>query len=697
MPDRTGSILAADFGSVTTRVVLIDIVDGVYRLVAQGEGRTTIGYPVDDVTVGLRRVLNTITEQTGRKFTHSDDALIIPEQSDRAGVDHFVATASAGRVMRAVLVGLIPGVTLSSAQQAVMRSYVEVVATLHLSDGRDEQGRLNAILLNQPDLIFVAGGTEGGNKGAMLEMMNVVRLAIDLIETPRRPIVIYAGNRDLVPDIRQRFEDLPNLLVAGNVRPGLNDERPDLAAHQLEQAFDWHKEHQGGGFQNIASMSSTGVLPTAQSYATLVRYFAAERKANVLAVDMGSSTAFVVSAVNGLVDTTISTDFGLGYSAPGLLSGADDETFRRWLPFPMHQRERNNYGLNKALRPATIPNNRRDLYIEQAMLRAGIQTLLARARKAWPDVPAEGPLPPINLIIAGGKALTQTGDPVYDAMLILDAVQPAGVTEILADTSGIAPALGATASVVPRAVVQLLQTDALQPLGTVIAPVGQPTPGKTAMTLKLTDENGATFQRDIEGGQFVQLPLPRGSTLELRIRLAGGWTLNGKSRLKQSVSGGAAGLIIDTRGRPLMPSADVAERARQIVHWERQATGHDVPDIPADWLVMPEEDQDDEQVLSLPTPTSRADETTSETDDLDDFLADDEREPEPAASAQRPRRRGLFGRGRKAAEPTLDERLSDLEEFEGLLDDMETREADDTSEEAKPRKRNDGARLRRRS
>jgi hypothetical protein len=53
---QTASFLVADFGSVYTRVVLVDVVEGVYRLVARGQTQTTRGYPFNDVGVGVQRI-----------------------------------------------------------------------------------------------------------------------------------------------------------------------------------------------------------------------------------------------------------------------------------------------------------------------------------------------------------------------------------------------------------------------------------------------------------------------------------------------------------------------------------------------------------------------------------------------------------------------------------------------------------------
>src|SRR5688572_15238523 len=124
--ERSGSILSADFGNVTTRAILIDLVDGVYKLVARGEGRTTAGFPVGDVSVGLKRVAEQMSAVTGRKLLYEDGQLITPEQPDRSGVDHFVATASTGRSLRTVLIGLVPDVSIASGLRAAAGTYIDI-------------------------------------------------------------------------------------------------------------------------------------------------------------------------------------------------------------------------------------------------------------------------------------------------------------------------------------------------------------------------------------------------------------------------------------------------------------------------------------------------------------------------------------------------------------------------------------------
>lgn len=581
---QAGSVLAADFGSVNTRVVLIDLVEGEYRLVARGEGHTTVGYPVDDVSVGLSRVLSIISAATERKFYDDDGRIITPEQDDRSGVDYFLTTASAGRPMRAVLVGLMPDVSLVTALRAVAGAYVETVATLHLADELDEEARLNAILLSYPDLIFISGGVEGGAQSALLEITAVVKLAISLIDPAQRPTVIFAGNSGAVAAIVDQFEGIVPILVAENIRPSMDEENLSSAAEELGAAYTTYKDRQGSGFDIIASMSNTGIQPTSGSYQVITEYYTRTRAENVIAVDFGSGTSIISAGFNKLVDTRINPNLGLGHSAQRLVETVGEDAIAGWLPYVPRPGEIVNYALNKSLRPATIPMNLRDLYMEHAFLRAGIQSLIAGARSTWRGVDPRGPLPEMGLIIGAGSALTHTGYPGFNTMLMLDAIQPEGITEIKADPHALIPALGALSSANPDAVVQILDGKNLEHLGVVINVSGKPTPGKRAIKLKVRTEDGEEFDEEVMGNVIWALPLPATHSLEIEMQLSRGLTVGGKSKLTVTLSGGSAGLIFDTRGRPLPLAATAQERAVQLPQWLHEITGVPLQEIPARWL-----------------------------------------------------------------------------------------------------------------
>lgn len=637
MTTPLSSILAADFGSVHTRAVLVDVVEGQYRLVAYERGLSTLSGSAEDLTVGLANVVRQMERFTGRSFYNPLGQIVTPEDNDRTGVDYFVTTASAGRPLRAVVIGLIPDFSLNSALRAISGAYVEAVAQLHLRDGSSEEDRLNAILLSHPDLIFIAGGVEGGAQRALHELLNVVQLALKITDPSLRPTVIYAGNAALSGKVHQLLGELTTVLVADNVLPSVGDEHFESAELALARAFDEQHEHHDESFQALGEMSSSGILPTAQSYSLVAEYYAKSRQANVIAVDIGSTSTVLVGVFQGQVSTRISTAIGLGHSADRLLEAVGHEAVKGWLPYSPEPYEIQTYALNKVARPATIPLTLRDLHLEHALLRSGLRHMVEEARTFWPGVEAGEPLPPVNLIVVGGSALTNTGSAMYTMLLLADSVQPSGVTEVKADPYGMVPLTGTVARHAPDAVVQLLEGDGLEHLGTLISIEGTPATDRVIASFTLITQDGERVKSKLIGGHLLSLPLPAEHSVELRIRLRRGYRIGGKGRIKLTLSGGKGGILIDARGRTFQPAKEVAARARQLPQWIHEATEDPLRPIPAEWLQR-EGAQDraaaqDEAALNLADLAALGAEPPLEDldDDLFDFDADN-----PDAAFRRP-------------------------------------------------------------
>jgi len=588
---ESSSILAADFGSVYTRVLFIDAVDGVYRLVARAVVRTTAGFPVGDITQGLRAAIEEIQNITGRTLLDEAGGVIFPEGLNRRGVDYFLATASGGRSLRAVLVGLMPGVSLESARHAVEGSYINVVDTLSLKDDRSDEAQLNAVLLADPDLIFVTGGTDGGAVDPLWEVLDVVKLAVASMPQGQRPSIIFAGNSRAALQISEAFEPLTRLFIADNVRPSLEEENLRSAQVRIGQAFDSYKEALGGGYDKVGAMSSIGLLPTAQSYRTVSRFLgkADDDVDNLIVVDVGSASSVLSTYEDRAPEESksqIRTDIGLGTAAAALVESVPMERFRRWLPFSMAKADLLNYALNKGLRPGSVPQNRNELYIEHALLRVGIEEMLYDQRPAW-----RSDMPYIDRIIGVGSALAATGTPGLSAMLLMDALQPHGITELYTDDSGLIAAMGAISYVVPEAVVQLSDPDNLNYLGTVFSLEGNPRYGEKVGEYRIDYPGGDYGEGDITGGAIYLLDLPIGQEATVRVSgLRRGVRINGRGRVRLKVTGGSSGVIIDARGRPIPLEASLADRARYITAWYEFVSGVEHP-TPGDDMLAPVEER----------------------------------------------------------------------------------------------------------
>lgn len=583
-----GSILTADFGNVRTRVNLLDQVDGVYRVVASGEALTTIGFPINDASIGLSRAMLQIEEGTGRRMVNRDGRLISPEDMDRSGVDVVVATATIGRPLRTVLIGLVPVMSVISGQRATEGTYVELIDTLTLDDNRTAQDQMNAIILARPDLLFIVGGTEAGAEDAVIEAARPARLAAALMPRDHRPLVVYAGNSQIASGIEAFFENIAQVFIADNVRPSVDIEMLDSAQAQLATAYDSLAGRTGAGFGEVGALSRVGIQPTAQSSSLIAEYFGATA-GDTLVVDVGSATSTIAASVRGVASTSIRTDIGLGHSAPGALRAAGIDAVRRWLPFEASDAEIIGYALNKSGRPGHVPETLRALYLEHALLRAALRELLNGARPAWtPDTAFDdpnAPLPPLARLIGAGAGLAATGRPGMTAMLMLDAMQPLGGARLLYDPTGLIAGLGALARFNPEIVVQILDAGAIPSIGMSYSLSGIPRAGVPAVEVTMTREGGARERFVVDGGAIGVFPLAMGERAAVTVRaVARGASFGGRGRIQATIDGGDAGLIIDTRGRPLPLALDVAARADQMAAWMAQATGDALRPIPLEWL-----------------------------------------------------------------------------------------------------------------
>ena len=72
MKNDLNVILATDCGSTTTKAILIEYIDGEYRLTYRGEAPTTVEAPFEDVTCGVLNSIIELEELSGRKILDND-------------------------------------------------------------------------------------------------------------------------------------------------------------------------------------------------------------------------------------------------------------------------------------------------------------------------------------------------------------------------------------------------------------------------------------------------------------------------------------------------------------------------------------------------------------------------------------------------------------------------------------------------
>jgi hypothetical protein len=569
------TLMAVDVGSVNTRASLFDAVEGRYCLVATGRAPSTVGPPLFDALEGVRQALEQLQSITGRDFLDEQDALIKPIRLDGSGVDAFTVCTSAGPSVRTVLVGLMPGVSLDSARRLAASSYMNVMVEISLLDGRKDEERIDAIIAARPHLILILGGTNAGATDSVLRLVKAVGLAVSLMPEDQLPGIVFAGNEQLSAEVSEIFHNYPSVALLPNLRPNLEQE--DLGPVHMRLA-EFIADLRSGhviGYEELDDWASGTLMLSADAFGRVMTYLSEVHGGakGVLGVDLGASHTTIASAFDGNPQLCIQSDLGLGASLPGLLNHRSMSDIMRWLPMDLAEGVVLDYIYNKALHSRTVPVELDELYIEFALARELISTALEEARRSWPADRISGSslLPAMEPIIAGGSALSHTPHPGYAAIALLDALQPVGVSTLVLDPYGLAPGLGAIASLAPIVTVQVLGSGSFISLGTVIAPSGRGRPGRSMLRYELTnDRTGERMKGEVKVGQLVALPLRPGETGRMVVRpergFSVGFGLGGRGgRLR--VTGGAVGLIIDGRGRPLRLPHDPARRMESNRRW----------------------------------------------------------------------------------------------------------------------------------
>lgn len=579
------SIVAIDIGTVYTKAVLIARVEGAYRFIARAESVTTAEAPWSDVAVGTRHALEKLSSAAGRRLLNERGDLATPQQPDGSGVDACVVTASAGKPLSVVLAGLAGEWSLESLRHAALGTYTTLAAEIALSGGSRRAGRsiaddrIQRIYDARPDVVCISGGTDGGAERPVLELVEAAKFAARFLEVAgSRPRILFAGNAKLKPRVAETVGDAADFLQIDNVRPGLDVENVGPLQVELETMYTTHKMGRIAGLATISAWSKPSImLPTARAFGHVAQYLSAENtKTGVLGVDVGGSTTTVAAAFGGQLYTTLRSDVGASFLAR-FVDEIGWESVARWLDFEVSEGDIRAFAANKELRPGTIPQDTSELRIEQALAREVIRATLRAARGAWPrgtGIPrfSDSHVPLFEPIIGAGGILARAPRPGQAALLMLDAIEPVGVTTLVLDVYGLAAALGAAALAEPLIAVQTLEQGALMHLATVVAPLGamRARAGEVVVNVRLSYESGGTIEDDIKAGSLSVLPLSPGQKAVMQLRPRVGIDIGrgaGRGGKPTEITGSALGLIVDARGRPLGVSPDPKRRREQMKSW----------------------------------------------------------------------------------------------------------------------------------
>jgi uncharacterized protein (TIGR01319 family) len=584
-------ILATDVGSTTTKARFFHKKDGEWRFLVAGEAPTTVEAPYEDVTMGVQNAVREVEELTGHRLLAGDGGgLIVPYENGR-GVDLYVTTSSAGGGLQMMVAGLIKTMTAESANRAALGAGAIVMDVIARDDGRQPYQKIQRIRNLRPDMILLAGGTDGGASSHVMEIAELIKAAEP---KPRLGVayelpIVYAGNKSLRDEINDLMEQGFALQMVDNIRPVLEVENTEPARRAVHELFMEHVMSHAPGYTKLMKWTDIDIMPTPAGEGMAIQLIADTFKKNVLGVGLGGATTNVYSIFQDRFVRSVSANLGMSYSVTNVMKEAGIENIMRWIPFNLDAEAVASRLMNKMIRPTTIPQTLEDLMVEHSVareaLRLGLEhhkTIATRLKGVqlkrtisdmFDQEVAETYINMMDIdIVAGTGGLLSHAPRRVQSMLILsDAWQVEGITRMFQDSVFMMPHLGVLSTVYKEAAWNIFDKDCLVRLGTNVAAAGTGTPGQKVMHVELDMPDGETIEEDLKFGDLVLIKLPDRAEADIRIKPEKGFDVGGGpgEDLESTVTGGVAGVMLDARGRPLVLPPEDDERKELLLNWFR--------------------------------------------------------------------------------------------------------------------------------
>jgi len=302
-----------DFGSTFTKVMIVDLLNA--KVVARSKAVSTVN---TDVMIGLENALNQLN-------------LSVNSLSEGKFKYKFACSSAAGG-LKMIAIGLVPELTAEAAKRAALGAGAKVLKvysyelTLH---------ELEEIEQYSPDIILLAGGTDGGDRKTILH--NAKILAKSKLNVP----IIVAGNKEASDEVERILRaGGKDVRVTENVMPELGELNIEPAKEVIREVF-MERIVEAKGLGKAKELVDI-LMPTPAATLKAAKLLAEgteeeEGLGEILVIEIGGATTNVYSIAEGkptqhrtiwkglkepYAKRTVEGDLGVRVSAEALLSAA---------------------------------------------------------------------------------------------------------------------------------------------------------------------------------------------------------------------------------------------------------------------------------------------------------------------------------------------------------------------------------------
>lgn len=357
-------VLLIDFGSTYTKITVVDL--DREEIMGTAASGTTIG---SNIMEGLNQALAQIPEpEGGWNFVRK------------------LACSSAAGGLKMIASGLVKELTAEAARRAALGAGARILQIFSYELTAQD---LEKIVAAKPDILLLAGGTDGGNKEILLK--NAERLS----ELPISLPVVVAGNKVASPQAAELLKRRhAPVVVADNVMPELNVLDVESARKAIRDLF-LNNIIQAKGLDKAEEFIERVLMPTPAAVLSAAELLAEgygneEGLGELVIVDVGGATTDVHSIATGdpskpgvmlkglpepHAKRTVEGDLGMRYSAEALVEASG----RRLTQYLGWSVEEVNAQLEICKKePWWVPKNEREIQFDTGMGRMAVELAVKR-------------------------------------------------------------------------------------------------------------------------------------------------------------------------------------------------------------------------------------------------------------------------------------------------------------------------------
>lgn len=560
----SSATLVADVGTFSTRVSLLERVEGEFRLAGAARVPSTIDPPVSDVMLGISRALTELERATG---WHAGN-----EEVNR------LAVTSVGLTAVTSVLSLGSNRALNALLESLQSLPITPIDIFDLNNRPpDAYQFVYQRLIETPlDVLVVLGSdTDKDWEAEIARIGEIIRNVLSVHRNAWNLTVVFVGSGAHAQSLRTFLGERAPLRHM-DLDPAESAQATLDALESLVQSLaNERRQHLMPNYAGLTEWAGAAPIDYQEALGHVTQQLAQRYSIHVLSLDLGASHAAAIASLpNGVLRKASLDGFGTLRSPQNILMEACREAVERWLPYDLDESRLDDYLLHRIAHPGALPTTIESLVLEHAFAREALRNVVELIDEQTIDGETMAPCAAADVIIGCGATLGGAPRLIQATTMMLDSVLPTGFTQFALDRAGALPVLLLDKAI--EAGNPFVEQDVLLSLGVSISPTGRMAENRPALRLRAGMPSRSPEETFVNFGAMEVIPWEggAGSTLEAwpatRLNLGVGRGRGAEPRA--NLFGGSLGLIVDARGRPIDLDANSDKRQAKILEW-MQTTG----------------------------------------------------------------------------------------------------------------------------